>query len=100
MTIPVDFRFSQGNLQDYIDCPRRFQLRHLQHIAWPAVEVEPLLEHERHRKLGEFFHRLVQQHLLGVPVERLSRMAAGLRLGGPELETWWQNSLKSAITIL
>jgi hypothetical protein len=98
MTMPVDFRFSQSNLQDYVDCPRRFELRHLQHIAWPAVEVEPLLEHERHRKLGEFFHRLVQQHLLGVPVERLSRMAAGLRLGGPELESWWQNYLKSAIT--
>ena len=97
MPIPLDFHFSQGSLQDYVDCPRRFQLRYLQHVAWPAVEAEPLIENERHRKMGELFHRLAQQLMLGVPVERLSRMAAGSRLGGAELETWWQNYLAFAM---
>jgi hypothetical protein len=95
MPVPADFQFSQSSLQDYVDCPRRFQLRYMQHVAWPAVEAEPQLENERHRKMGELFHRLVQQHILGVPVERLSQMAACSRLGSLELEAWWQNYLKS-----
>ena len=100
MPIPVDFRFSQGTLQDYVDCPRRFQLRYLQHVAWPAVEAEPILENERRRNRGELFHRLVHQHLLGVPVERLSRIAACNHLGSDELVTWWQNYLAFAANSL
>jgi hypothetical protein len=45
--LPLDFQFSQGSLQDYVDCRRRFQLRYLDQLAWPAVEAEPLLEHEQ-----------------------------------------------------
>ena len=93
--LPQTFAFSQSSLQDYADCPRRFQLRYLQRVAWPAVEAEPQVENERHRKMGELFHRLVHQHILGVPVERLTRMTAGSRLGSPELQAWWQNYLKS-----
>lgn len=98
MTLPVNFQFSQGSLQDYVDCPRRFQLRYLQHVAWPAVQSEPILENERHREMGKIFHRLVQQHALGIPVARLSRMAASSRVGGAQLETWWQNYLSSSLT--
>lgn len=97
MTLPIDFQFSQGSLQDYVDCPRRFQLRYLLHVAWPAVQSEPVLENERHREMGAIFHRLVYQYSLGIPVERLSRMAASSRLGGTELETWWQNYLSSSL---
>ena len=38
--LPPDFHFSQRSLQDYVDCRRRFQLRYLQHLAWPAVEAK------------------------------------------------------------
>ncbi len=96
MPVPVDFQFSQGSLQDYVDCPRRFQLRYLQHIAWPAVETEPLLENERHIRMGSRFHLLAQQYLLGLPVERLSKIASCSRSGGAELQTWWQNFLSFA----
>jgi hypothetical protein len=99
MPVPLDFQFSQGCLQDYVDCPRLFQLRYLLRVAWPAVEAEPLLENERRRKMGELFHHLVHQSMLGVPLERLSRLAAGSRLGGTELETWWQNYLAFAGTM-
>ncbi len=89
MSLPVGFPFSQSSLQDFLDCPRRFQLRHLLRVAWPAVRSEPVLELERYQRQGEQFHRMVQQHLLGVPVERLSPMAEEA-----ELARWWENYLR------
>lgn len=88
MTLPTPFRFSQSNLQDYLDCRRRFQLRYLQHLVWPAIQVEPAMEVERHTHLGALFHRLIQQHLLGLPPDTLSRLAHQ-----PELSRWWSNYL-------
>ena len=46
-SLPEGFRFSQSSLQDYVDCRRRFQLRYLQNLAWPALQSEPALENER-----------------------------------------------------
>jgi hypothetical protein len=83
------FTFSQQSLQDYVDCARRFQLRYLLHVTWPAVQAEPVLEHERHLQRGLTFHRLVHQHVLGVPEERLSRMVAD----DDDLARWWHNYL-------
>jgi hypothetical protein len=79
------FNFSQGNLQDFVDCPRRFELRYLRRLAWPAVESEPVVENERRKLLGERFHRLVQQKLLCLPEERLE-----IRAEAGELADWWQ----------
>lgn len=88
MRLPDEFHFSQGSLQDYIDCPRRFQLRHLMHLAWPALIAEPPLDNERFMKQGAAFHRLLQQHLLGVQVECLDQMEMD-----SDLRQWWQNYL-------
>ena len=88
MSLPSDFHFSQGSLQDFADCPRRFQLRYLLQIAWPAVEAEPYLDNEQFLRLGAAFHLMVQQSLLEVPLERLSAMAQDEPLAG-----WWQNYL-------
>ena len=90
MTLPTDFQFSQGSLQDYVDCPRRFQLRYIQRLAWPAVEAEPALENERHLQQGAAFHRLVHQHLLGLSPERLSST-----ITDEDLSRWWHNYLES-----
>ena len=65
--LPEDFQFSQRSLQDYTDCQRRFQLRYLEQLAWPAVESEPLSDHERQMQAGAAFHRLVQRFLVGIP---------------------------------
>jgi len=86
MSIPESFQFSQASLQDFVDCRRRFQLRYLLRRAWPAVEAEPVLENERTMREGELFHRMVQQHLLGIPAGRLAEMAQSEDLG-----RWWEN---------
>ena len=84
----ADLRFSQHSLQDYTDCPRRFQLRYLLGVAWPAVKVEPIAEMERRARLGRRFHRMAQQHALGIPAERLE---AGI--DDEDLRRWWHNFL-------
>lgn len=91
MPLAPDFSFSQNNLQDYIDCPRRFQLRYIERMAWPAVQSEPVMEQERHMQLGERFHQLVQQHQLGLPEEALQAAAAG----DPDLLSWWTAYLQN-----
>ena len=79
---------SQASLQDYTDCPRRFQLRFVERLNYPAVESEPALENEKHQQEGQYFHQLVHAHLIGVPAEKLSRLA-----NTTNLERWWQNYL-------
>ncbi len=86
LSLPSGFAFSQSSLQDYSDCPRRFQLRYIEQLQWPAVETEPVLENERRQQEGQFFHRMVQQHLIGLPAEKLSRLA-----NTPNLSRWWEN---------
>ncbi len=66
---PPVFQYSQNNLQDYVDCQRRFQLRHLLRQEWPAPLLEPLRDAERDRRMGEQFHRLIERFYLGLPVE-------------------------------
>jgi len=77
---------SQSSLQDYMDCAQRFKLRYLDRLSYPAVETEPTLENEKHQQEGEYFHRLVQQHLIGIPAEHITRFA-----NTPTLQRWWQN---------
>jgi len=79
---------SQSSLQDYVDCPRRFQLRYLERLSYPAVESEPALENEKHQQEGEYFHRLVQQYLIGIPEEHLAKLANTVNL-----QKWWENFL-------
>ena len=77
---------SQSSLQDYVDCSLRFKLRYLDRLSYPAIESEPALENEKHQREGEYFHRLLQQYLIGIPAEQISKMA-----NTPNLEKWWAN---------
>jgi hypothetical protein len=86
MILPMNFQFSQSNLQDFVDCRRRFQLKHLLHLAWPAVEAEPVLENERLIELGSRFHHLLHQFTLGIPVSELK-----FSQQDRELALWWEN---------
>ncbi len=66
---PPTFRYSQGNLQDYIECARRFQLRHLFRQPWPSPLAEPLRDAERDAQQGEQFHRLLERYFLDMKVK-------------------------------
>lgn len=91
MTLPNNFQFSQSSLQDYVDCPRRFQLKYIQQLSWPAVDVEPARENEIYMQLGATFHRMVQQYLLGVPAEKLASLASQ----DVQLLKWWHNFIQT-----
>jgi hypothetical protein len=90
MILPDGFQFSQGSLQDFIDCRRRFQLRHLMHLSWPAAVAEPIHENEHRLLLGTQFHHLIHQYLVGIPAERISAT-----IHDEELLFWWNNYLTS-----
>jgi CRISPR/Cas system-associated exonuclease Cas4 (RecB family) len=70
-------------------------LRYLLEQAWPAVESEPLLERERLAELGRRFHKLIQQHVEGLPPDVLTPPPSE-----PELARWWQSYLDSLATTL
>lgn len=88
--LPDGFQFSQSSLQDFVDCRRRFQLRYLDNVRWPALESEPAKEHELFMRRGTEFHHFVQQSFLGVPLDRLETL---LLKEDEELSTWWHNYL-------
>jgi CRISPR/Cas system-associated exonuclease Cas4 (RecB family) len=83
---------SQSSLQDYVDCSLRFKLRYLERLSYPAMESEPALENEQHQQEGEYFHRLVQQYLLGIPKEQISKLA-----NSANLQRWWENFLSDPL---
>lgn len=69
-----------------MDCAQRFKLRYLDRLSYPAAETEPTLENEKHQQEGEYFHRLIQQHLIGIPAEQIAKFA-----NTPNLQRWWEN---------
>jgi len=88
MALPDAFLFSQGNLQDYVDCQRRFQLRHVLTQPWPAIITEPALEAERHAQRGTDLHHLAHQHSLEIDAKRLEAT-----IHDEVLARWWHTYL-------
>ena len=84
MPLPIDFKFSQGSLRDFLACPRRFRLRYIEQMAWPAIEAEPYIEREQHLKRGSLFHRLAEQKLKDIPADALAPLAEASGLA-----EWW-----------
>lgn len=68
-------------LDSFRICQRRFQLRYLEAVPWPAMSLEP--EAEKARNLGNRFHQMLNRHFLGLPV------TAGEAIE-PELDRWWK----------
>jgi CRISPR/Cas system-associated exonuclease Cas4 (RecB family) len=85
MAFPDRFAFSQASLQDYADCARRFQLRYVLGVQWPAVRAEAVIEWEQRGQRGAAFHRLVHQRTVGIPVEVLHTAASE-----GEVHEWWR----------
>ncbi len=95
MKLPDDFQFSQSSLQDFVDCPARFYLKHVLRRHYPAPESQPLREFEDHMTRGQEFHHLVHQHGIGIPVEALETIIADEVIAG-----WWQNYRAHALNDL
>ncbi len=93
MVMSDTFQLSQGSLQDYDDCRRRFYYRYILKKTWPAVAAQPALEIEELIRNGKDFHTVIHQYLSGVPRQVIEN--SGLLQG--KLLTWWQNFLDIGI---
>lgn len=84
-----DLVFSQTALQDYVECARRFELRYLRELNWPALETGQALERELNMERGHEFHHLLHQHAMGVPVAALEAT-----IDDEAMRFWWRNYLE------
>lgn len=76
----VTLTLSQQQIQDYLECPRRFQLRHLDYLSWPDLPYPPDVEAAFSR--GRLLHRLIERYFLGLPVSREE-------IVDPVVAAWW-----------
>jgi hypothetical protein len=84
-------QLSATSLQDYVDCPRRFQLRYVLELPWPVLETNAPDDQEQRARLGHDLHQMIHQHLAGLPVASL----AAVPTDSP-LPAWWQAFLAFA----
>lgn len=73
--------FSHYKLTALQTCQRRFQLRYLERLAWPAALSDRAYELALLR--GSRFHQRLHRHFLGLN-------AAEEASGDPALENWWR----------
>jgi hypothetical protein len=82
----ADLTFSQSSLQDYTDCPRRFELRYLLHARWPGYVESDTEEIRKSLEMGSRFHLLCQQLFSDVPQDVIRRS-----IHDDLLLDWWDN---------
>lgn len=58
---------SRARLVDFLDCPRRFELRYLRQLAWPTAPLDE--ETAVSRQNGQQFHNLLERHFLHLPTD-------------------------------
>ncbi len=80
----MKYDYSQNKLHDYLECPRRYELRYLQQRIWPAVHSEPVLALEEQIKNGKNFHLMAQQFFSGIQPEAIQ-----LQIDNEKISTWW-----------
>ena len=94
LTIP-SLQLSQSSLQDYYDCPRRFQYKVLDSISWPASCSEPISKFEESTLLGNRFHLICQQFFSGINPELLQKT-----INHPVLVKMWKSFLPFGESLL
>ena len=88
-------QLNQSNLQDYLDCPRRFQLKVIEGLSLPAAYSEPIEIFEKATQLGNRFHLVCQQFFSGIDPVLLENS-----LSDPDLQTMWDNFLPYGESLL
>ena len=92
MQLPIpSLQLNQSNLQDYLDCPRRFELSVLKDASWPAAYSEPIGNFELSTQRGNRFHLLCHQYFSGVDRELLE-----YSISDPELKLMWDSFIPFA----
>ena len=86
MLLADNFIFSQNSLQNYVDCKRRFYLKEIQQLQWPALESEPTRLQEERTALGAEFHLICNQYFCGVPETTIRES-----IDSPEILLWWNS---------
>lgn len=76
------FTLSRTRLADFTACRRRFQLRYMDRLPWPAAPAEEAVEESI--LLGQSFHRLAQRYYLGLVVDSAEIADAELQ------RLWWR----------
>jgi len=95
MQLPVPpLQLNQSNLQDFLDCPRRFQLSVLEDRSWPAAYSEPIGNFELSTQLGNRFHLLCHQYFSGVDHNLLANS-----ITDPDLKSMWDSFFPFARTL-
>ena len=79
-------QLNQSNLQDFLDCPRRFQLSVLEDTSWPAAYSEPIGNFELSTQRGNRFHLLCHQFFSGVDHKLLENS-----ISDPDLKSMWDS---------
>ena len=87
----MKFDYSQNKLHDYLECPRRYELRYLLQRIWPAVHSEPVLVLEEQINNGKTFHLMAQQFFSGIQQD-----AINLQSENEKISTWWKAFLSFA----
>ncbi len=90
--LPNDFQFSQSSLQDFADCPRRFYLRYIRRVNYPAAISEPLEDVEAHMARGDAFHALAHGYLIGIDKDELAET-----ITDDQLAVWWESWLRAGL---
>lgn len=71
---------SRSRITSFLTCRRQFQLRVLEKLTWPE---NPLPEADELRlRRGQLFHRLLERHFLGLPVEAAA-------MPDRQVRNWW-----------
>jgi len=72
--IDLNFVFSQSNLETFRYCRKRFFLRYLKQLVWPA---QPFAsdEYQQDRQAGIRLHKLIHRHFLGFDRQILLNLA-------------------------
>lgn len=70
---------SRASLADFLACQRRFQLRALRQLPWPALPLDEGTAEAIAR--GQQFHRLLERHFLGLPTDPAGN-------ADPQVQAW------------
>ena len=82
--IQSPFTFSQSSLEDFERCRRRFFLRYVEGLEWPARAASGPFEASLRQR--QRFHRLLRQHFIGVDVEEVIQAEPP----GSTIRAWWE----------